>query len=75
MELLVDAKFDRYVKSHLVVVVREGKRELIPFAAPHPQSFGREVLKIHGRFVTPSCKPVVPLEGKWSLLDLSQNLW
>lgn len=33
MELLIDVKFDGCVKSHLVVV-REGRRESVPFATP-----------------------------------------
>lgn len=74
VELLVDAKFDGCVKSHLAMV-GEGRRESIPFAALYPQNFGREALEIHGRFATPSCKPLVPLKGKWGLFDLSQTLW
>lgn len=53
------------------VVVGEGRRELIPFVALYPHSFGRQPLEINGKFVTPSCKP---LKGKQGLLDLSQTL-
>lgn len=75
VELLVDAKFDGCVKSHLVMVVGEGRRESIPFAALYLQSFGREALEIHERFITPSCKPLVPLKDTRGLLDLSPDLW
>lgn len=34
MELLIDVEFDGCVKSHLLVVVREGRRESVPFATP-----------------------------------------
>lgn len=68
VELLIDVEFDGCVKSHLLVVVREGRRESVPFATPflYPQSLGREreTLRIHMRFVAPSCKPSVSLKGK-----------
>lgn len=58
MELLIDVKFDGCVKSHLVVV-REGRRESVPFAALCLQSLRgeRETLRTHMRFAAPSCKP------------------
>lgn len=58
MELLIDMKFDGCVKSRLLMVVREGRRELVPFAALYLRSLEgeRETVRIHMRFVAPSCK-------------------
>lgn len=76
MELLIDVKFDGCVKSHFVVV-REGRGELVPFAALCLQSLRgeRETLRTHMRLAAPSCKPSLSLKGKWALLDLYQALW
>lgn len=41
MELLIDVKFDGCVKSHLLVVVREGRRESVRSPLP-TKSEGRE---------------------------------